>query len=307
MPSTAHPAAASPLRELGTGVAQTGRIAAALLVSWVLPERLWRPITFSIARAVVWLRPGWKREQLQELRDRLGLDSGAGLKTLTDRISLGHESRLYGLREYRPGQVEHRVRLSGAEIIHEGLAQARGVILWVAPFVFGSLVTKIALKQAGFVVSHLSRPTHGFSESRFGVRWLNPIWTKVEERYVSRRIVMHPSRQITALRDLTQRLANNEVISITVGDEGIQTVTVPFLQADLCLATGPITLAAATGAWLVPVFTVRDSSRRFVVEVQSHLDVPTQGSRDQRTTLVAERYAARLAPFARDHAGQWLG
>lgn len=302
------PAVDSPLLEFLASAAQTIRVAAAWLVSFALPERFWRPLTRTIACVLVWIRPGWKHAELAELNRRLGtVDAQAGVAVLEARIALGHESRLHGLREYRPGVREHPIQLVGVENVHDGLAAGRGVILWVASFVFGSLLTKIALQRVGFEVSHLSRPSHGFSGSRFGVRWLNPIWTKVEERFVHERIVMDPGRPIGALRVLRKRLADNQVVSITVGTEGVRTVTVPFLAADLRVATGPITLAANTRASLIPVFTVRDPEGCFTVELQPPLDVPAEGDRDQRDRVVAQRLAQRLAPFATEYAGQWLG
>ncbi len=42
----------------------------------------------------------------------------------------------------------------------------------------------MAFHRAGLAVSHLSRASHGFSGSRLGVRVLNPIHTKVEDRYL---------------------------------------------------------------------------------------------------------------------------
>lgn len=298
----------SPLRRLAADLAMAVRIFGALLTSMVLPERSWRPLTRGVGRAIVWSSPGWKRAALAKLNRRLGEgDSTARREILIDLVALGHQSRLYGLREYRPGQREHQVRIIGTDIAHDGLAAGNGLILWIARFVFSSIVTKIALHEAGFAVSHLSRPTHGFSTSRFGIRWLNPVWTGIEERFLRERIIMSEGGQIAALRRLHTRLADNQVVSITVGDEGVQTVTVDFLEGELRLATGPISLAVTTGATLIPVFTVRTASGELEVELQAPLDVPAEADRHRRFTLVGEQYAGRLAPFVERYPGQWLG
>jgi len=304
---TARPTAGG-WQGLAADIAMSGRVAAAGIVAIALPERFWAPLTRAIARTAIWLPSRWKRRELAELARRLGgQDKSIYLEVLTDRIALGHESRLLGLREYRPGLRKHRVRLSGAEYINEGLAAGNGVVLWVAPFVFGSLVTKIALSQGGFRVSHLSRPSHGFAESGFGVRYLNPLWTRVEERYVRERIVLVPGQETRALRKLRSRLAENQVVSISVGDEGVQTTTVPFLAAHLRLATGPITLAAAAGASLIPAFAVRDGTGTLCVELGPPLEVAGERDRQMRLLGVSKRYAERLAPYVRQYPGQWLG
>ncbi len=225
-----------------------------------------------------------------------------------ERIATGHEARLYGLREYRPWTRPPHIRVTGTRIVEEGLAAGNGVILWVAPFVYASLITKIAFHEAGFGVSHLSRPTHGFGGSPFAVRWLNPIWTRIEERYLRGRIVMAGPVDIGALRAVRARLAESHVVSITFGDEGVRVVTVDLLGGDLRVATGPITLAQRTRAWLLPVFTVRTESGRFEVEIQTPLELPRPET-DPRDVhrRVAEQYARRLTPFVKAYPGQWLG
>jgi lauroyl/myristoyl acyltransferase len=295
------------LQQFATDSALTIRVAAAWVVSGVLPERYWPHLTRTIASAAIWLRPEWRRSQLARLQPSHGDgDLAERRRILAERIAFGHESRLYGLREYWPGSREHRISVVGSEIVRESLTDAKGAILWIAPFVFGSIVTKIGLHRAGHAVHHLSRPTHGFGPSRWATRRLNPIWTRIEDRFLRERIVMFQGTQTSALRTLRARLAENQVVSITVGDEGVHTVTVSLLGGDLRLATGPISLAEATGAPLIPVFTVCTAPGEFVVEIQSPLELSTGSDREARFVHVGEQYARRLAPYVMRHPGQWL-
>ena len=66
-----------------------------------------------------------------------------------------------------------RFEITGRQYLDEALADGKGAVLWVAHFSFASLFTKMALSQAGYRISHISRPEHGVSKSRFGVRYLN--------------------------------------------------------------------------------------------------------------------------------------
>jgi lauroyl/myristoyl acyltransferase len=140
----------------------------------------------------------------------------------------------------------------------------------------------------------------------FAVRWLNPVWTRIEERYVHERIVMEPGAETAALRRLRRRLEGNGVVSITVGDEAMQTVDVPFMNGSLRVATGPINLAAASGAPLLPVFAVRAEDGGFIVEIQSPLDIATDVARRDRMEGAASEYALRLEPLVRRYPGQWI-
>ena len=284
------------------------RIGIAALTSWIVPERLWDPVTGMIGEAMVRWNAGMPSRQSREIAEVLYPASAQELRAVhVERIASGHASRLYGLREYRRGAHRLRIRLTGDEHVLQALQRGRGAILWIGRFAFASFVSKVALHERGFRVSHLSRPSHGFGTSPFAVRRLNPIWTRVEEKYLQERMVMVPGRETSVLRTLRRRLAKNEIVSIAVGSEGIQTVSVPLLAGQLRLASGPVSLSLASGAPLLPVFTVRDRERGFEVTVDAPLELPAHMARKEHVEFVARQYAQRLAPFVRDYPGQWLG
>jgi lauroyl/myristoyl acyltransferase len=297
----------SALRRWALDGALAARVAMAWLTSALLPRRFWRPLTLTIGKAGVWLRPAWRSAELARLDRYLGPgDWRARQQMLADCIAFGHEARLLGLREHWPGNRAHDIRITGEAVLRDALASGKGVILWVAPFVFASLVTKMGLHAAGYSVSHLSRPTHGFGTSPRAIRWINPVWTKIEERYLRERIVMSAGRQTAALKTLRARLAENQIVSITVGDEGLQTIPVDLLGGTLRLATGPMSLAESSGAPLVPVFTVCTAPGEFTVELQSPLALAGEGGREARFLHVGQQYAQRLAPIVTRFPGQWL-
>ncbi|MFN0177994.1 MAG: hypothetical protein ACKVZ0_04280 [Gemmatimonadales bacterium] len=284
------------------------KVAAAALASWVLPERLWFPLTRAIARAEVGLRFGRRGAAPLPFDD--GLAGGVAREVrsiVVERIASGHASRLWGLREYLRHRRHPPIAVAGLGQVASALAANRGAILWVGRFTWASIITKVGLHGAGCPVTHLSRPTHGFGTSPFAVRRLNPVWTRIEERFLRERLVMEPGSETTALRALRGRLADNGVVSISVGDEGARTIEVPFLDGRLRLATGPLHLAAASGAALLPVFTLREPTGTFRVEIEPALSVTAEEERDERDARMARDYAARLERWVRRYPGQWLG
>jgi len=279
------------------------KVCLAATAAWLVPERLWMPLGRVIGRVQTAVRT-----------PESGLDvsvaaaTGRSARSLSiERIASGHASRLWGLREYVRPRRDPPTDLVGMSHLACALAGKRGAILWVGRFTWASIMTKIGLHRAGCAVIHLSAPTHGFGTSPFAVRRLNPVWTRIEERFVCERVVMEPGSRTTALRALRRHLAANAVVSITVGDEGIRVVSVPFLGGILRLATGPISLAAASGAPLLPVFTVADGTGRFRIEIEPALQCAAEDSRSRRDRRVAESYAARLEPWVLRYPGQWLG
>jgi lauroyl/myristoyl acyltransferase len=272
----------------------------------MVPETLWLPLTRAIAR-------------VEELVPALGLGAlpvdgdlaarlGCSPRLLAvERSATGQASRLYGLREYRPWRHEVPVRVDGLAHLRLALEAGAGAILWVGRFTWAPIITKMGLHRAGFPVTHLSRPGHGFGTSDFAVRRLNPVWHRIETRFLRERVVLEPGAETGALRVLRRRLAENGVVSITVGDEAVRTVGISVLGLPLRLATGPMHLAMSSRAPLIPVFTVRDRAGAFVVTLEAPLHVAADGDRDARERDVAGQYARRLEPWVVGYPGQWFG
>jgi hypothetical protein len=70
------------------------------------------------------------------------------------------------LRAWRPRGWSPKIEAVGREHVSAALDNGRGIIFCAGNFSFNDLVTKMAWRRLGFAVSHFSRPTHGFSETR---------------------------------------------------------------------------------------------------------------------------------------------
>ncbi len=151
---------------------------------------------------------------------------------------------------------------------------------------------------------HLTRPSHGLSASRFGIRVLNRLWTRIEDRYLSERITIRGESTVGAMRTLRSRLRDNRVVSITVGDKAVKTVEVPFFNAKMKLATGPISLSLRHGAPLIPVFTIRSGDNGFEVIIGPPLSTGLKAIAGDGISVVANEYASRLEHLYREHADQ---
>ena len=88
------------------------------------------------------------------------------------------------LRCHRLATSFPAIELRGTQHLQASLKQGLGVMLWVDHVVQGSLATKVALDQAGFALTHLSHSRHGFSNTQLGRCWLNPLKTRVGDRYL---------------------------------------------------------------------------------------------------------------------------
>jgi lauroyl/myristoyl acyltransferase len=200
-----------------------------------------------------------------------------------------------------------RIDVVGQARLDAVLAGNRGAVLWNGYFAFDSLITKVALHRAGCAVSHLSHPSHGVSSSRFGMRVLNKAVRRSEDRYLRERVLLSPDSPVGAMRSLQKRLRQNAVVSITARNASHRPVEVAFLDAALPLSTGAPDLAHATGAVLLPVFTIRIATDRFAVVVEDPIAVDASQPRRDASRQAIAAYARRLEPYVCRWPDQWLG
>jgi lauroyl/myristoyl acyltransferase len=205
------------------------------------------------------------------------------------------------LRRWRP-----EIEIAGTRHVEAALARGHGVIFWVTPSAYSDLIAKMAFRKAGFAVSHLSRPGHGFSRSRFGVRFLNRLRTRIEDRYLKDRIRIHKGEEKPAMLALRRALQGNGIVSITVGAQSKSVVKTPMRAGYLRLATGALRLANLTGAALLPVFTFNTDEQQYRVDIGSDISriAPDQPTNHQ---LVMNHYVQLLEHYLDEYPAQWRG
>jgi|GEM_PF-567976 len=278
-------------------------------VSWLLPEGLWRRFCRSAGPLAVPMLAGDPKRVLGVMRRTLGgRPLGRSAEAILSELA-GEQvlTILQLLRDHRPGGWRPEIRLAGLEHVEAALGRSHGAILWVGFSVYGDLVAKMAFHQARLAVSHLSRASHGFSGTRFGMRVLNPIQTAVEDRYLGERVLLSPTGATAALETLAARLADNRVVTFTVHRNAKRPVVVPFLEGEIFLAPGAPLLALKTQAALLPVFAFRDEAGVHTVTIEAPLEVPRDLPKQDVTQSVGRQYAARLEPYVLEHPGQWRG
>ena len=223
-------------------------------------------------------------------------------------LANNHLARVQGMQCLAPGGWSPPIRLEGQEHLEHALTLGKGVILWIAPMASKDLITKMAFRNAGCPVFHLSRFDHGFSTSLWGARVFNPLWTRVEERYLAERLVISPTTQVTPLRGLIKRLRANHVVSLTANHEGVRYPTPrPFLSGTIQLAEGAPALSVTTGAALLPVFTVREPDGTFVTRIETALDADAPRTRAQRIDSLTAQFIQRLEYYVLHHPYDFQG
>jgi hypothetical protein len=200
-------------------------------------------------------------------------------------------------------------RLCGQDIIASAVEKNNGIVLWVADFLFASWAAKSAFAEAGYRVWHMTSPAHGVSNSRFGITVLNPIGTRVEDRYLAGRIVVDRRNPAAASLRAARRLAAKGIVSITANDwEGARVLHVPFGRAIVPIANGAPALAHLSGATLIPVVAVRAAPAMSVeVVALEPIEPDRRLSRAAWADAAALMFVRRIDPFVQRYPEQWGG
>jgi lauroyl/myristoyl acyltransferase len=282
-------------------ILQAARIAAIAVLSWLTPSSGWPRLSVVLGAIDQRIRPDETERQVEDIASKLGDRSPTSISNIVRHSTAAiYEDRLQLLREYRPGGWQPDMELVGEEHLQAALARGKGVILWVSYLAFSCHITKKALKNARYDVTHLSRPDHGFSSTKFGMQLLNPIQTRIEERFLHERVIIGEDGSLPALMKLHACLRRNGIVSITVGSQASEFVYAPFMNGTIQFPAGPADLARLTDSVLLPVYTVRDSYWRY----ETHIGSPLM-SRNETAEDAAKAYAAWIEPVVRKHPAHW--
>jgi lauroyl/myristoyl acyltransferase len=282
-------------------------LASLLIPAWVLPERTWGPLWRAAARVPLVTSRRAVKQTATSIRKALGdVDRRRAEGIAQDLKACVYEMRFQDLRAWRPGGWRPKMQLEGEEHLLQALSGGKGAVLWLAPFVFNSGVTKIAIHQRGHKVSHLSSVRHGFSETRFGVRILNRIRCIPEDRYLAERIVFDRNAPGTAMRRMMRALKAGEVVSIVAAStEGSEMVKGPIFGGRLPVAVGAPRLAGSTVAPLLPAFTVRDPKLGFRIVIEAPIALDADRPAAENCAAATAEFLRRSEAWVRQYPEQW--
>jgi len=285
------------------------RFALLLLPVWLTSDRFWTRAWRLKSRIRLRTGRGMQRK-ISIIQEALGLPDRQAAETIArDLRAATNELKTQALKSWRPlGGWRPKIALEGEAHLRDALSQGKGAVLWIAPFVFYSGPTKIALHREGYTVSHLSSPLHGFSGSRYGIRYLNPIQCRPEDRLIKERIVFDRNAPSAAMRRMVRALKAGEVVSIAASSaEGLEAVEARFFDGIMPVAVGAPRLSGLTGAPLLPIFTVREADGTIRVAIDAPIALDPQQTSDERCIVAATAFFHRLEPWVRKYPAQWRG
>jgi len=277
------------------------------MLAWTLPQYAWWPLSRLFGWVNAATHPERTRKEAADVRSVLPDAPRNGRRVAVENWANRYEERFQYLRAWRPDGWTPEIDIVGGEHVSVALDKDRGVIFWAGNFSFNDLIAKIAWRRLELAVIHFSRPIHGFSNTCFGVRYLNAVRRGIEDRYLGERLMAEEHETQTALRRLRESLQANCAVSITVGDKGRHTAPANFLGGRITLATGPLAMGRTTGASVLPVSTLRLAPGKFEVAIGAPIEVPDEAEGKPDYAGAVQAYSDWVTPFVLRDPGQWRG
>ena len=277
------------------------------LASWILPEKRWPNLARRLAARRLRRSPSLETDELGTIQVVVGNRPCSWIEQKFRLAWLAHKyhSWIQLLACYRPRRWQPRPVLAGRQHLEDALAKGRGTVLFTANFAYKDLMTKAAFANAGFNVSHLSRNSHGFAESLVGRRLLNPIYTRIEERFLKERLVFSGNKTGNVNGLIRNRLKENRPLMVTVTPLGRRTAVYPFLDGQIRIATGALNFACAAGAPVLPVFTIKKTDGSFATIVEQPLKMPSGLTRGDMIDVMLRDYVPRLETYVAQYPDQF--
>ncbi len=251
-------------------------------------------------------------------RARLGISAISAICGLSRHKAIETIRSLYASRIFRDFNLvagilrgpRQSIKFVGLEYLLRALESKHGAVLWMADFVEAGDITKIGLHSRGLPISHLSRPEHGFGGSRFAIKWLNPIRTRYENRFLVKRIMFDREHPQTAHALLATILERNGIVCITASQhEGVSIAETDFLSGRIRLATGAPRTAYRARCPILPVFVLRDRNELlgYSMEFEYPFNLPITAERDEAVMRAVADFVERLERYVTAYPDMWVG
>jgi lauroyl/myristoyl acyltransferase len=262
-----------------------------------LPPRVGYGLGRPVGALLLATSPQLKRVLACNLRHVVGPDaSEEQLQSLVRRASAniikGHYD-LFRVSRLSNKEILEMTRFEGREHMEEALARGKGVILVSAHF--GNVDILIQVPVALGVP--ISTPVAYIQPERL-FRYTMRLRT-------SRGLRMYPTNG--PMLGLYRALKRGEMVGLAA-DRGLDVSTrqVEFFGASANLPEGPVRLALATGAALIPGFGLRLPDNSFLIRVEPALELPNTGDREADVAAGMEIVVGVLERVISQHPEQWL-
>lgn len=245
----------------------------------------------SLARVFLKGRKGFLTEELK--RSYGSSWPRESIESAVDKsfdVYVGSQLRTFHLPRMNPANIDEYVAIEGIENLDKALAAKKGAIV-LNPHFGPFMLIMPALGHRGYSVSQVAlqgkepewRKRRGLDQKVYEMK-LRAIEGNMPVKFIN------AAEGAFTLREIIKRLKNNEVVLYpSTGRGGASFHAVGLMGRKAALSLTPFSIAAKTGAALIPAFLIVDGKRTIL-----KLEVPIDYTVDSKEEEMLERYAGVL-------------
>jgi lauroyl/myristoyl acyltransferase len=285
------------------------------LIVLVLPRRFWP----AVARGIATVHTRLRRPSLDATVATL---AGQGVTVAArdlgiDLLGYVYLENMEAMVTFAPFRGLGQTEMVGLEHVQAARALGRGVIIWKTQGSCSSIGAVRRYPEVGLPVMSLRSYAHPLSDTWLGMRYINQLRNRAEDRSIAGIIPLERNGGAEARREIEALLRRNGIISMAPIGTGKSQIAVPFLGGTLRVARGVPSLALKTGAAIVPMTAAVRPGPVYVAEFDPPIIIETdpaggavrvngQPTADPHLAVV-EAYARPLAEKLRKEPARWRG
>ena len=273
---------------------------AVVAAATAVPRKMAGPVSRAVGAGYFRTRPKYRRAIEANLSVILGHPPGSReVEEAALEMVRGHSSAWFDFLRFvlaTPEDAAHLIEsVIGFSRLVEGRMRGKGVVLLT-----GHLGN---WEIGGLMLAQIRQPIHVvLVPDRF------PGVERVRRKLHARAGVTEipVDRTIAPTLSVLRALEDNAVVAMQ-GDRDFDNtgVAVPFFGREAYFPRGPLRVAMATGAVVLPSFIVRVPDGRYRAVIEEPLVIETEGPRDEALRRNLSRYVEVLERYVREYPDQW--
>lgn len=270
--------------------------AAAFLV-FLLPIRVASAIAAFFGRCAYFLLPKYRNITIKNLNHALGnKKTPEEIRRIALKVfeNLGRNAgELINFPKINRNNIDRFLSIEGLDIVDRSFAKGKGTIILASHFGNWELVG-MTFRVKGYPGATIGRKIYFYKYDN----WLNRL-RKAQDIDVIYRD--------DSVRKMLKVLKDNKILGIVADQDvdSVEGVFVSFFGMNAYTPVGPVALAKATGASLIPVFMIREGCRhRFVIE--KPIELTDTGNKDADIVTNTQKWSDVVEAYIKRYPEQWV-
>ncbi len=270
---------------------------AAAFIFTMIPIKIALVIASALGTLAFHALPRYRNLTIDNLKSAFGAEkSGHELEDIAKRVfrNLGKDAvELVNLPKFNKARMDKSVRFRNRERLDKAYEKGKGVIVLTAHLGSWELMAA-ALRENNYP----------------GVTIGRRIYFKKYDDFLNK---LRKSRDVEVIyrdespRKMLKTLKQNWIVGI-VADQDVDSVDgvfVNFFGRSAYTPTGPVVLARASGAVIVPVFIVREGNGH-TIAVEEPIELTNTGNRESDLIYNTQKWSDVVESYVRKYPDQWV-